>query len=342
MPSIKDARPFLRHIADLNHHERGEFVPWYIDERAVGLIRRSFIRYLSVHPRIFDIYEDRIDLIAAPAERIDRLAGVIEELSAAGPVRLPRRAVSDRRALGRRAAGRSRSRRLSVFSASGPLGCHINGYVRQRGAYRMWIGKRAKGPDRIARKAGPSGGRRAACRADGGGDDTKEAHEEAGILPSVASKAVPCGFVSYIQDAASASSATPCSSTIWNCPKTSRRATRMARSRNFNSCRLKTWPRSLPTATPSSRIAILSSSTFSYATGSLDRMLPGTRLWHSGCGVVSISSETGLGRFVIERRLCGEDPRMLQERCFAAPLLRMTRRTGYVAEYPSGFRPSLS
>ncbi len=201
LPPIDDARPYLRHLAELNRHDPARYVPWYIGSTLAGLMRRDFIDVLLPYRDVFSIAENRIELTAGNnhAQRSENIAGVVGALAGQGLFALrnePYRIVG---AWGEPSLA-AIDRGACTFFGTRAFGVHVNGFVRRHDQYQMWIARRAQ--DRAV-----SPGKLDHLIAGGVSEDLtaqqtlfKEAYEEAGVTLDQVTRAVPCGFVSYAQD----------------------------------------------------------------------------------------------------------------------------------------------
>ncbi len=201
MPQIKDATPFLRHIEAHNRYDPANFVPWHIEEKAVGLIRHDFVPLLAGHATVFKVSSGRIDMIAGhnPEERTKSLEIVSASLAASGQFNIrnePYRIVQQ----WEQPSLASIDRGATYFFGTRNFGVHINGFVSQGLDTGMWIARRAMdravSPGKLDQIV--AGGLPANLTAF----ETviKEGHEEAGLDEALAMRAISCGLVSYNMD----------------------------------------------------------------------------------------------------------------------------------------------
>ena len=194
----------LRHIRRCNEFRPDRFLPLWRGEARIGLVRRDNAEALRRFPRIFEVSDDAVRLVAggdftsisgAVDEIVERLVeqGLIpkwrNEFFAVAPYwgapplfKLDRGAVS--------------------FFGVRAYGVHLNGYRRDKGELTLWIGRRA--PDK---KVAPD--KLDNLVAGGIGYDhglvatlEKEAQEEASISTALIRQAVPVGAVSYRMESA--------------------------------------------------------------------------------------------------------------------------------------------
>ncbi|MBM3545914.1 MAG: DUF4743 domain-containing protein [Alphaproteobacteria bacterium] len=185
------------HIRRCNAYRPEDFVPWSIDGKVAGYVRRELRPIiagyrglfvddgaLALDPRHVDAAA-RSDALREAAERLHR-AGIVHRLTeeryavtAGGePVAtLPRGAASV----------------LGIVAS----GCHVNGFVRRADGIHLWIGRRAANrpyPGQLDNFV--AGGQPAGLSVI----DIliKECAEEAGVPASVARRGIPVGIVNYV------------------------------------------------------------------------------------------------------------------------------------------------
>jgi len=194
---------FLDHIRACSRWDPARFIPWRVDGARVGLVRRDFARHLCAWPRVFRVEPEALTWVHPAAgldERSALLADVLRELHAQGLIA---------RWHGERypvfTAERNRPQ-LLIDRAWAPLfgvrafGQHLNGYVRDGAALKLWVARRAADrrhyPGRLDNLVGgglPWGlGLAENLR--------KECQEEAGMPPELADRAIPVGAVSYCRE----------------------------------------------------------------------------------------------------------------------------------------------
>ena len=191
---------YLRHIHALNTPVTEPFVPWFAAGQAVGWIRPAFASRLLQWPDVFEPAGEGVALAARHADfaaRSAALAAVIAELAAQGalpPLLGEPYPVTP--------AGRDAALCVLDRVAAAPFGVrsfgqHLNGYVRDGGEWRMWIGRRARD-----RQIFPG----ALDQLVAGGlphglsleeNLVKECAEEAGIPPALVRRSRPVGALTY-------------------------------------------------------------------------------------------------------------------------------------------------
>ena len=189
----------LRHIRRCNTWRAERFVPLWRGEQRIGLVRRDNAEALRRFGEVFAVEPDGVWLIApgdleAVSAAVD---AVVERLVGEGRVAKWRNeffAVAAR--WGAPALFKLDRGAVSFFGVRA-YGVHLNGYRRDGGALRLWIGRRA--PDK---KVAPNkldnlvaGG----IGFDHGLEATlfKEAEEEASLPAAIVGRAVPVGAVCY-------------------------------------------------------------------------------------------------------------------------------------------------
>lgn len=194
---------FLDHIRACNRWEPARFIPWRVDGARVGLVRRDFARHLTDWPRVFRVEPEALTWVHPAAGLEDRgavLHDLLGELHAQGLIA---------RWHGERYPVFAEDRnqpQLLIDRAWAPLfgvrafGQHLNGYVREGAALKLWIARRAADrrhyPGRLDNLVGgglPWGlGLAENLR--------KECQEEAGMPTELADRAIPVGAVSYCRE----------------------------------------------------------------------------------------------------------------------------------------------
>jgi uncharacterized protein DUF4743 len=189
----------LRHVLRCNSWRTGRFVPLWRGEARIGLIRRDNAEALHRFTDVFSVEPDGVWLIApgdfdAVSAAIDQ---IVERLVAEGRVAkwrneffavAPSWGAPPLFKLDRGAVG---------FFGVRAYGVHLNGYRREQGRLKLWIGRRAPNkkvsPDKldnlVAGGIGYDHGLKATL--------VKEAAEEADLPPEVVAGAVPVGAVAY-------------------------------------------------------------------------------------------------------------------------------------------------
>jgi 8-oxo-dGTP pyrophosphatase MutT (NUDIX family) len=189
----------LRHIRRCNDYRPERFLPLLCGEARIGLVRRDHADALRRFPQVFAFIDDTVRLVAVGdfamlSAAIDR---VVEQLVADGLVPKWRNeffAVTTRWG----AAPLFKLDRGAVaFFGVRAYGVHLNGYVRDGGPLRLWIGRRA--PDK---KVAPDKLDNLVAGGIGYGHGlfetlAKEAQEEADMPAALIARAMPAGAVSY-------------------------------------------------------------------------------------------------------------------------------------------------
>jgi 8-oxo-dGTP pyrophosphatase MutT (NUDIX family) len=190
---------FLRHIAACNAFRPELFVPLFFGAQRVGTLRRDNADALRQFPDLFDVSRHEVRIIAEGDDtmltrRIDEAA---EQLMADGLIKKMRNeffAIVPR--WGDKALFMLDRGAMGFFGARA-YGVHMNGYCRDNGAYRLWIGRRdptkqvapGKLDNLVAGGIGHGLGARATL--------VKEAEEEASIAAPLIDRANAVGVISY-------------------------------------------------------------------------------------------------------------------------------------------------
>lgn len=194
---------FLDHIRDANNWDPAGFVPFAVDARTVGWVRRDRIGRLRDFPRTFHVDADRIEI--APE------LGDFEGRSAAmdGAVQIMR---DDGEFPGwrdelypvMRSWGDTPLMRVERVAAPWfgirCWGVHVNGYMRRADGLHMWVARRARGKSTYP---GLLDNMVAGGQPIGLGlmeNVVKESAEEAAIPADIASRARPVGMISYCHE----------------------------------------------------------------------------------------------------------------------------------------------
>ena len=189
----------LRHVRRCNAFDPSRFLPLCLEGVRIGLVRRDNAQALARFPDVFEVGEAVVAL--RPLGGFDALTeafdAVIERLVAEGIVTKWRNEYfSVRREWGEEPLFKI-DRGAVSFLGIRSFGVHLNGFRRDAGALRLWIGRRAPDkkvePDKLDNMV--AGG-----IAHGHDDfDTllKEGEEEAAVPRELMRRAVPVGAILY-------------------------------------------------------------------------------------------------------------------------------------------------
>jgi len=191
---------YLEHILACNRHDPSEFRPFEVAGQAVGHVRTSFAARLAAFPDVFVVKDDRValsDHFADAEARTEAMRGVILLLGQAGA--LPKPKGEDYPVV--TAWGQTPLMLLdrALVSAFGvrAFGLHLNGFVREDEALKLWIGTRADdrqvAPGKLDNMV--AGGQPAGLTL--AENLLKESAEEADLPPELAARAVPVGAIGY-------------------------------------------------------------------------------------------------------------------------------------------------
>ena len=191
---------YLDRIAVCRRWDPAAYRPFVIEGRALGRVGHGFARRLGEFPEVFVVRDDSVAL--APglddfASRSRAVAEVLGEMRACGEIPLWRG--EDYPVVGRwgEAPVLKIERGAATLLGTRRFGVNVNGLVRDAGALKMWVAKRAANKqtdpgklDHLVAGGQPLGlGIRE--------NMLKEAGEEAGIPAELAACAIPVGAVSY-------------------------------------------------------------------------------------------------------------------------------------------------
>jgi 8-oxo-dGTP pyrophosphatase MutT (NUDIX family) len=189
----------LRHVRRCNAYVPSRFLPLRHEGVRIGLVRRDNARALVRFPDVFEVGEEGVALrplggFDALTEAVD---AVIEHLVAEGIVAKWRNEYfSVRREWGEAPLFKI-DRGAVSFLGIRSFGVHLNGFRRDAGALKLWIGRRA--PDK---KVEPDKLDNMVAGGIGHGHDDfdtllKEGEEEAAVPHELMRRAVPVGAVLY-------------------------------------------------------------------------------------------------------------------------------------------------
>ena len=191
---------YLDRIAECNRHDLAGFLPFEVENRRAGWVRRSLAGRLADLPEVFAVEAERIGF-AAGLDTADKrscaVAGVVEAWRREG---LLRRLSGELFAVGN-GAGREPllliDRSAMQTFGFGAVGVHLNGYVCGPDGLHVWVAERAAGrhsyPGMLDNMV--AGGQPAGLSLME--NVVKEAGEEAGIPRALAERARPAGAVTY-------------------------------------------------------------------------------------------------------------------------------------------------
>lgn len=189
----------LRHIRTCNAWDAPRFRPLVHAGARLGLVRDDNAARLARFPAAFKVGADAVEVVAKGdrATLTARIDDVVEALVAQGAVAKYRHeyfAVAERWG----AAPRFDLDRGAVpFFGARAYGVHLNGWRRDGGGLKLWIGRRAPdklvAPDKLDNLVAGGIGR------GHGLDETllKEGEEEAAMPRALTARATPAGAISY-------------------------------------------------------------------------------------------------------------------------------------------------
>ena len=194
---------FLDHIDRCNAHDMSRFVPFRVEGRTVGHVRRDNVAHLARFPSVFAATGAEVGLapgLDSYEARTEAVDGVLRRLAEDGILpgwRNEPYPVSTSWA-GPRAFQIERA--AAPFLGVRAYGVHVNGWVRGDDGPLMWIGRRAD--DRPV-CPGELDNTIAGGQPVGLGlheNVVKEAGEEAGVPPEIARRAVAVGAITYTME----------------------------------------------------------------------------------------------------------------------------------------------
>ncbi|MGE0736654.1 MAG: DUF4743 domain-containing protein [Alphaproteobacteria bacterium] len=138
---------YLDRIAECNDHRPGRFRPLFVGRAQLGRIRQDFVATLGRYPLVFQVSDGRVELHPALDtfdKRTRALERVMRELAGEGLIKGWR---DEPYPVGERfgaAPFLQLERAAMPFLGMTSYGVHMNGFVRDGGRIRMWVGRRAR------------------------------------------------------------------------------------------------------------------------------------------------------------------------------------------------------
>jgi hypothetical protein len=194
---------FLDRIRDCNRWEPNDFIPFRVDGDPVGHVRPSFAQHLARWPDVFRVEAGEVTWVYPLTDFEDRnqaMQEVLEGLAERGAVS---HLHGEKYAV---TCGHRKQARMLIDRACAPhfgvraFGQHMNGFVRDNGQIKMWIGRRSADRrvfplylDNLVAGGLPWGVSLAE-------NLRKECLEEADIPGALADRALPVSAVIYCRD----------------------------------------------------------------------------------------------------------------------------------------------
>lgn len=189
----------IDHIRRCNAYVPEDFVPWSIDGKVAGYVRRELRAVLAGYAGLF-VDDDGLGLDPRHADATARTAALAETVDRLHRAGIVQRVSGERYAVevdGERVAALERG--ASAVLGIEAKGCHVNGFVRRPDGLHLWIGRRS------AAKHRPYPNQLDNFVAGGQPDGVsvfdnlvRECGEEAGVPPALARTAVPVGVITYV------------------------------------------------------------------------------------------------------------------------------------------------
>jgi hypothetical protein len=189
----------LRHVRRCNAWDPAQFLPLFLGEERIGRVRRDNARALARFTSVFEVGDDR--LLLTPLGGFDVLTeavdGVVEALVKEGVVAKWRHEYFSVRSEWGRAPLLKIDRGAVSFFGIRSFGVHLNGFRREAGELKLWIGRRA--PDK---RVEPNKLDNMVAGGIGHGHDEwetllKEGEEEAAVPRELMRRAQPAGAIMY-------------------------------------------------------------------------------------------------------------------------------------------------
>lgn len=194
---------YMDRIRACNGWTPEDYLPLRCENETVGRVRHAFARHLAAWPEVFVFTGQAVELnpaLAGADARTRAVDEVIVALEQAGHIAYllgePYPVTGGARDRARFVIDRGAAPYFGVRA----FGQHINGYVRDDGGIRMWIGRRAASrvnyPSRLDNLAAGGLPHGMGLREN----LAKECHEEAGIPSALAARAREVGAVTYCRE----------------------------------------------------------------------------------------------------------------------------------------------
>ena len=190
---------FIDHIRACNNYDPARAVPLLAGGKRIGWVRRDNAAALARFAGVFAVEPERVRLVAeGDADRVSAAVDeVVETLLAEGRLPKWRNETFDVAARWGEKPIFRLDRGAVPFFGVRAYGVHLNGYRREDGALKLWIGRRA--PDK---RVAPNKLDNLVAGGIGNGLGVyptlvKECEEEAAVAAALAGCAIPVGAVSY-------------------------------------------------------------------------------------------------------------------------------------------------
>jgi hypothetical protein len=190
---------FADHIRACNNYDPSRAIPLLAGNKRIGWLRRDNAAALARFSRVFAVEPERVLLVAeGDADKVSAAVDeVVEALLAENKLPKWRNETFDVAARWGEPPIFRLDRGAVPFFGVRAYGVHLNGYRRDGGELRLWIGRRA--PDK---RVAPNKLDNIVAGGIGNGYGVyptlvKEGEEEAAIPPALIQRAVPVGAVSY-------------------------------------------------------------------------------------------------------------------------------------------------
>lgn len=190
---------FIDHIRACNNYEPSRAVPLLAGGKRIGWLRRDNAVALAPFPRVFAVEPGRVRLVAqGDADRVSTAVDeVVEALLAEGKLPKWRNETFDVAARWGEPPLFRLDRGAVPFFGVRAYGVHLNGFRRDGGDLKVWIGRRA--PDK---RVAPNKLDNLVAGGIGNGLGVyptlvKECEEEAAVPAALVERAMPVGAVSY-------------------------------------------------------------------------------------------------------------------------------------------------
>lgn len=191
---------FLRHVRACNQYCPARFIPFRVDAVQVGQVRPAFSEHLAKWPDIFQVSRETVDLMLPDLTIAERSSAVAEVVSELAELEIISHLHGEQYVA---TPGTREQGLLLLDRAAAPyfgiraFGQHINGYIRDNGELKLWLGRRSD--DRLYYPGSLDNLVAGGLPATIGLRENlaKECWEEAGIGSDMAAQAKAVGAITY-------------------------------------------------------------------------------------------------------------------------------------------------
>ncbi|CAH9017965.1 DUF4743 domain-containing protein [Candidatus Nitrosacidococcus sp. I8] len=191
---------YLQHILDCNQYSLSNFRSFYVNGLKVGQLKHDFAEILKTWPKLFTVSSVAVSLnptLDSFIAKTQAMAEVSQSLVEKGVIPNLRQEAYPVTSSSRKKALFTIDRGVIPHFGIKAFGQHLNGFVRDQGQLKIWVGRRAKNKWSDSNKLDnmvAGGLPHDISLAD---NLAKECWEEAGIPLELSKQAYPVGYISY-------------------------------------------------------------------------------------------------------------------------------------------------